>query len=483
MKQKVWSYFLMLTLATGWVACSHDDDGLTDPKKGSTYIGISISFPQPANLRSANYDEDDYNQTGTYGGQTWINTLDIYVLSSDGTTLQGSQRWAANEIAYSLDATGRAVLEPKEPFLTTAGDKVVVAVVNSNQPLLTTAPPADYSYQLSASLTLADLGSVVESLDLIVMTGKSGVTTIVDGVTSDQVKAGQNRVALNAVRVVSRAIVTTSASPNVVSSTGTTTGTMSNITYSIVQGANAVYFYPQIEGTDYKTWGYDYVPVTDYATQASTYYDYTDLPNATPVPADPSTAADPRAFLKLSGKFLLENTHVTGPDVSTSTYKKGNTAYILIRATFTPDASAITDGGTLTDGTFYVGATDGKIYSSIAAATTPSVGGTGWQDVSTYQNGKVLYFVWLNPDNITKPMNSPVIRNNIYHVNINSFKTIGVNWNPLVPSDVPNPDPKPAGDEPDNPIVPSDPLSLSETYMSVDITVLDWTVHSIGIDL
>ena len=28
----------------------------------------------------------------------------------------------------------------------------------------------------------------------------------------------------------------------------------------------------------------------------------------------------------------------------------------------------------------------------------------------------------LNPDNIAKPLNSPVVRNNIYHINISAFK-------------------------------------------------------------
>ncbi|MBF0650554.1 fimbria major subunit, partial [Dysgonomonas sp. GY75] len=78
------------------------------------------------------------------------------------------------------------------------------------------------------------------------------------------------------------------------------------------------------------------------------------------------------------------------------------------------------------------------------------------------------------------------IRNNIYHVNINSFKRIGVNWNPLIPSgpDVPyNPDPKPSGPEPENPVDPNGPLSSDDTYMSVDIKVLMWTVHTYDIDL
>jgi hypothetical protein len=94
----------------------------------------------------------------------------------------------------------------------------------------------------------------------------------------------------------------------------------------------------------------------------------------------------------------------------------------------------------------------------------------------------MLYFVWLNPDNIEKPLNSPTMRNNIYQINISAIHKLGVNWNPLNP-DVSNPNPKPAGDEPASPIVPTDPLSLDDTYMSVDIEVQNWEVHSYDVVL
>jgi hypothetical protein len=51
-----------------------------------------------------------------------------------------------------------------------------------------------------------------------------------------------------------------------------------------------------------------------------------------------------------------------------------------------------------------------------------------------------------------------------------------------------NPDPKPkpgSGEptEPVNPIDPTDPLTTPETWMSVDVTILPWQVHSYGVDL
>jgi hypothetical protein len=184
---------------------------------------------------------------------------------------------------------------------------------------------------------------------------------------------------------------------------------------------------------------------------------------------------------------LFETTHPYGSDPSSTGYRKGNTPYILVRAKFTPAPAQIVGGKSLpADGTFYMGAIDGLIYASIADAQDYNIGVQN-QPVYTYTAGKVLYYVWLNPDNIQKPVNSPVIRNNIYHVNISSFKSIGLNWNPLVPpgSNTPhNPDPQPpTGVEPPSPVNPTDPLSDSDTYMSVEVTILMWTMHTYEIDL
>jgi hypothetical protein len=209
----------------------------------------------------------------------------------------------------------------------------------------------------------------------------------------------------------------------------------------------------------------------------------------------------------LDGKFILPNTHVYAPAPAagseyTGGYRKGNTAYVLIRAKFTPEDAAYADQDTPNpDGTFYVGS-DGKFYTS--AQNAYDAGNT---EMSKYVEGKVLYYAWLNPDQIPYWYNSPALRNNIYHIHITGFKTLGTNWNPLYPEDPDaegvydpenpnNPDPRPVPDEvttpeggtitpgtPDSPIKPEDPLTLPETWMSVDVTVLPWLVHSYSVDL
>ena len=207
----------------------------------------------------------------------------------------------------------------------------------------------------------------------------------------------------------------------------------------------------------------------------------------------------------LRGKFILPTTHEYAKG-DASNYKKGNTAYVLVRAKFTP--SAFADGTTYSAGDdFYLGA-NGKFFGTAKNAVDPEKGGVVGQTAAKYVGGKVLYYAWVNPDEVPQWYNSPVIRNNIYHIHITGFKNLGTNWNPLFPEDpdnptlvedpdnpsgpkIPsNPDPKPTKptdptdpSEPENPIDPEDPLTTPETWMSVDVKVLPWKVHSYGVDL
>lgn len=73
---------------------------------------------------------------------------------------------------------------------------------------------------------------------------------------------------------------------------------------------------------------------------------------------------------------------------------------------------------------------------------------------------------------------SPTVRNQVYHAHINSFKQIGLPNNPLNPNE-----PDVFGDNPINPIKPTDPLQTEDTYLSVQITVVPWGIHSYQIDL
>lgn len=454
-------FFVFLT-AIGFLACSSDDNDVAkgdNPEEGTpTYMNLSISFAK-GNAKSL---PEDYNPDGDYEGMDDIQTLDLYMVSTDGTL--ETKRFTGTDISKASNE-----VSVSQPFRTTSGTKTVYVVINSPDALGTVAPTDN------ALLPIANLAKMQSkdgtNYDVIMMTGKSTPTFIAPDVTVQAVANGANNVLVDLTRVASRVIVTTTAPTTLTAENGTVIGTISNLTYSVAQGTTQVYFMGQ---PNFVTYGSSYVTgLGDYTTTAPTYYDYSDLLTPSPVPAKPAD------YKTLPGKFLFENTHTYGADAGSSQYKKGNTAYVLVRAILTPNADAVADGGALVNNTFYVGQSDGKIYSSKAAAQTAVTN----QKVALYENGKMLQYAWLNPDDITKPLNSPVVRNNIYHINILSFKKIGLNWNPLDPGPD-NPDPKPGDpDEPTSPIDPTDPLTPEETYMNVEVTVLNWTVHSYDIDL
>lgn len=277
--------------------------------------------------------------------------------------------------------------------------------------------------------------------------------------------------------------------------------------------------------------------------------------------------------------FILPTTHeyVAFAEGANYKYRKGNTAYVLIRGLFVPNKiqkgdsyAAKTAGITALDK--YVTAVQNatgavlnadatvktpapavdfstlkpaeqpeylvygigtkKFYTSEYASQDPVYGGAIKQPIQKFQkvteNGKVgykmLYFAWVNPDTTAKWYNSPVYRNNIYHIEIDGIGGLGENWNPLVPGVpgtpgggtpttpsnsndpkhpnnpdpyIPNtttpieiPNPTPGGgtvptptpvtppENPVTPIKPEDPLTQDKTHMSVKVSVLPWQVHS-----
>lgn len=466
---KLRNLFFVLVAGVVFSACNNDEgeSGLENQEDASTYLNLSIKLPGSNKTKAL---PEDYNPDGTYEGLDRIETLDIYMMAGNGVI--EAKRFMRADLS-----TDGAVVTPNQPFRTTSGSKTIYVVLNNPSELGTTITKEDELINISGLAKVVTVNGVNQ--DVITMTGKKENVFIQPDISAQEVTGGINKIAVEVTRLASRVIVTTEAASEITATGGDVIGSLSNITYSVAQGTKKVYWIGQ---EDYITYGSEYIPILGgYVGQADTYYDYSDLYEPETVPAKP-TAGD--GYKSMKGKFLFENTHKEG-DVKSSEYKKGNTAYVLIRAKFTPRAEVIEDGGPLVNGTFYVGQSNGKIYSTIQAAQTAVRN----QKVATYQEGKMIYYAWLNPDDIIKPLNSPVQRNNIYHINITGFKKLGYTWNPLFPEDpdgtnLENPDPKPGGpEEPEIPIDPIDPLSPEETYMTVEVTTLDWLVHSYDIDL
>ncbi len=209
------------------------------------------------------------------------------------------------------------------------------------------------------------------------------------------------------------------------------------------------------------------------------------------------------------GLFLLPTTHKYGATAAESDYRKSNTAYILVRGIIVPKVYVGEDGTFKKDEAlkgkdFYLGA-NGLVYASKDCVQDPTKKGVKGQTAKKYIGGKALYFVWVHPDKLEGTLNSPVDRNHIYHVQLKGVASWGANWNPLIPypkntpeldpktgkpKDNPNgttpPNPNNPDDRPnDNPFEPSNPpvnpnenLTPTETWMSAEVTILPWAVHS-----
>lgn len=538
-----------LALGIGLASCSKNSN--KEPEnatEGNTFMSISLRLSADNFNRSL---PDDYNNVGTWDGKDNIKRITVFI--SDASSLSVQEFEVGTGKPYSYDTATRVIKPANESaaIRTTPGWKEVFVLINPTQEIythlgITAAPGAYVAAPAALTVTPAEFKNKYEKTPLklenkvdastptafTVQTSASKLAKVQAG--NDEIAMTHlapqalvvaphvlkdatvknanpvNRVSLEVERSVARVVVTQAQDTYNVPSAqgGTVLGTISEVTWVLAQGENALFV--QRKG-NWETPSYGWIPsAATYNTEAKDRYDYSGLfenynkntgLGGTPVPVKTVTAATPIGEHSVgAGKFILPTMHEIQAgltDPANSKFKKGNTSYVMIRAKFKPAAFADTDQVASTDkaGTFYLGG-NGKFYHTSEAALDPAKGGVPGQTVAKYDGGKVIYYAWVNPDKTDGQwMHSPVIRNNIYHIHIKGFKTIGTNWNPLFPEDpntpkTPeqggNPDPKPnvpGVKEPENPIKPDDPLVTPETWMSVDVAVKPWIVHSYGIDL
>lgn len=477
----------------------------------------------------------------------------------------------------------------------------------------------------TANVAKIDLTTPTSPKDIIVMTGEpagtGGSFTVADGVTEAQAvntTSPQNQAAVKVKRTVARVVVTSTHADYTLKGddpytsgtveTGYTIGKVSNLHFVTAQNERELFFQQKegtvntsVKNTTIAKWTSPAISqdATDaYGTSGSSeaadilrQYDYTNLwknrANANMLGGNKVYQATPTGTNWTAQEigeraedcdFILPTTHeyVAPPVVAPNTYKyrKGNTAYVLVRAAFVPNeiqvgedyqaahpniAAAMTAGNITqyvtelraavptavinNDGTvatpvakttfstiaagnepaeLVYGLGTHKFYSTEYASQDPVFGGVAGQPIQKFKKVvdasnnflgyKMLYFAWVNPDEFPDWYNSPVYRNNIYHVEIDGIGGLGENWNPLVPAtpskpnndkDHPNnPDPFIPNNQvtpptppttpgvpvvptpitpptpPTPPIKPSDPLTQKKTHMSVKVTVLPWQVHS-----
>ena len=435
---------------------------------------------------------------------------------------------------------------------TTAYDKV-------NKP---EAPAADPYYPTATvTETRADkFASVDGQEDVILMTGDKAEVAVADGVTEQEAISGvKNQAKLRVERAVARVVVTSNKDVAAFEIKGDdpmtdakeddqVLATLTDITYTVAQSERAFNFLKKeysTAGTTQDSEGsqkYEETPAFGKKTAANDnfwsataiseyqalieHYDYSGLWKAARevksrdaflnAAADEKTEIDKvtthitTATTGDHGIFVLPTTHKYGATAAESDYRKSNTAYILVRGVLTPKVYVNAQGKLTKDAftkgsDFYVGA-NGLVYASKDCVQDPDKGGVKGQTARLYKGGKALYFVWVHPDKLSGTINSPVDRNNIYHVQLKGVASWGANWNPLVPypKDTPEVDPKTGkikdgpkkGEFPKNPnnpddrpndnpfepvnppVNPNENLTPTETWMAAEVTILPWAVHS-----
>ena len=468
-------------------------------------------------------DDPNFNHHGKWAGTDKIDNLSVYVFNGDNSTakLEIKKDFASTDLITQVEAN-QLFVKIKEPFLVSKGNKKIYVVINStteSNALLPAMVNSTTLEQFSEKYESAELalvaetgGSVADKVaklennqHIILMTGAPINKLMEDGVSKFEASTGtRNNASVQFKRAVSRVLVTTTKDSYTLAGYNPSNAqkendflTLDQLHYVVAQGENHLYF-QQKASTDgtaaFTTPAFDQVPqetdfdaapYTQEYNQIGAHYDYTGLQknqtdNTTSVkgfsvkvrnPFDPTpTTVEELAKAdlngELAGQYVLPTLHKFNTDEAQTGYRKGNTPYVLVRARITPkkyidDNGQVSDVALADDADLYYGLETGYFYVNKNHVTDAAHYGRVNQKAYKYTKRVALYFAWLNPDDASKPLNSPVVRNNIYHLHIASISQLGSNWNPLVPSGKDNPDPFP-NDNPNEPttprVFPHDPL-------------------------
>lgn len=513
--KRITNLLLVALAVLGLASCQKGASDLPNngENEGNTYVGLNILFPG-ASLGGTKAAPEDYNKiNGEWKGRDLIKKIDVYLVN--GTTVDATSFTA--DSFFGIDNNG--ILSPKMAVKANAGENVkAYVVINDVKGKITTqlsgVAAADFDTKFKKVVKVADLNDLssydaTEKKEIIVMTNSVDpvAKNIVANITEEQAKNGvANRIDVEVLRLTSRAIVTVkegiskevtvknklvNASTGVAQDVETAKVTISDISYATEGGALQV---NPIQAADFKATAavYDYTPSgadwTAVKTAANGIFTYDAALKV--IPQTSYIATNNAEGLKpaLEGEeFAMSLLPVTHAD---DNYRKGNTPFFTIAAKFKAEniVSEVEIGGvkykaenlTAAEGTtVYLGVKTGLFYSTKQKAQSmdPENAETGTlkpeqikQEVKEFKDGLMYYNVWVNPDvpytDVTKKIKmSPVYRNQVYNAHITGFKEIGMTSTY------------------DDPFKPDDPLESDKTYLSVQIKVLPYTIHSYTVDL
>lgn len=515
MIKKLTQALLALALVGGLSACNKSMNGVdegTTSATGDTYMSVTFSTTNPNSTR-ADAEDTEFNHIGEYMGRDEIKSVNVYVINLPQENVEVK---TFTTVTPNPDEDANTNDFRTEAWKTTPGDKIVYVYVNIAGTEIETelnkaTSKAAFETANKRAFALTENGTVkkayadfVGGKDIIAMNSTKGVDLNVKaGVKKAEAEAptatAKNRAKVSVRRLVAQAAVTSSAPTFEIKSGETTIATLGNLKWDVMQFEKTSFLAPQAEGTNdamlakyCKSPSFDFV--TDNATNlfstAATHYEYHAFAGEEVKTFSRTNVnkTDVAAIVATPMKFITETTHQYGgklhADDPSNTgdetgYRKGNTTYVIVAAQITPDDAAWAEGEKANyqaNGDLFLGVQDHKFYASLdkakAANKSTSDLGADRDNVIKYTGGLCYYIAWLNPDVITDPVKSPVLRNNIYHVNVTGMKRLGYAGNPFNPG---NDNPK----DPDDPTPdPTETLYPIDTYMAVEVNIVNWGVQS-----
>lgn len=525
MSKKFFLALLAPLFMGGLVACNKQASNDLTPEgqsTGDTYISVTFSTANPnSTARAAVKEEEDFNPIGEYMGRDKIENVNIYMINALDESIEVKKFDNTTNFKKDLDGNAKTREYRTEAWKTSAGKKIVYVYVNIAGTPIETAldaalDKASFEKANNEAYALVENGAVMDiyakldgdNKDVIAMNTIAPVDLDVKGgIKKEAAEAGTDNCAKVTVRrLVGQAAVTSTETTYEIkekfkSETETTLATLGDFKWDVMQFEQKTYLMPQATEANAdvlkvaycKTPSFEFITTDDnYTTgtgNAGDKYAYRAFTGkkVEKFTRDANDETNVANIVKTPMQFITETTHqfggkleVDGGTTPFTGYRKGNTAYVIVSAKINPSNWA--DGEEAKEGEdLYFGVKDHKFYKELEAAKTANkVASVPESDqlnapdnVIKYTDGICYYVAWLNPNDKKDPTVSPVLRNNIYHVNITGMKELGYTRNPFDPTDKTPKDP----DDPKTPD-PKDPLYPSETHMSVEINVVNWGVHS-----
>ncbi|WP_018109897.1 Mfa1 family fimbria major subunit [Bacteroides propionicifaciens] len=459
--QKALGLTLMSTLM---FSCSNNDDlgSATNPNPQvsaeSTHVNFSINVP---GLGAANTRAGD-----SWAGRDEIQVIDLFLVNLSTGNVDHN---AIPNTDFTI--TGNTI-SPKNAIEVTSGEEIKAYVLVNSPEALIQELKAKNALELDQAFNAGETSFLLNGAnnykDVVTMTNQSApqAISIAPSITAEEALKGANKIKVSVLRVVSRGIVTL-ADESLKSTVSLETKggksvdvKITELFYSVGQGNSS---YKLMQDVNNATPSFDWKPTSfdDWKEQAvSKYSPMTETLDVLVADKDINTT-----LLKEEGAaFVLPVTHADG------NYVKGNTTYFDVQVKFYPTDIVEEENP---DGDAHYGAITNKFYNSLAAAKAENS-----EYVTTYKDYIMHYIVWLNPDEIEgKAVNSPTHRNTAYRANIKSFKKMGYPVNPLDPKNPIDPT------DPINPVDPTEPLEVVNSFLSVDINVVDWGIIDNDVNL